>query len=440
MDTLLDGLLTTPEMAEAFSARARLQGMLDFEAGLARAQAILRLVPNEAAEAIAAACDASRLDLEHLGRAARTAGNPAIPMVRALTDLVADPEAARLVHQGATSQDAMDTGLVLQIRRGLDLLDEDLGRSVRALRELARTHRDTPMAGRTLLQQAVPVTFGLVVAGWLDAVARQRRRLRDLRPRVLVVQCGGAAGTLAAYGGLEVAAALARQLDLGLPDLPWHTARDRIAETGATLALLVGTLGKIMRDLSLLMQTEVAEAFEPAGEGRGGSSTMPHKRNPVAAAVVLAAATRAPGLAATLLAAMPQEHQRGLGGWHAEWETLPELFRLAAGALRHTAEVIEGLQVDPARMRANLDLTRGLTMAEAAMMALAPRQGRLEAHDRIEAACRRALAEGRHLREILAEDPETAALGDLLLDPAAHVGLAGALVDRVLAATDEGED
>jgi 3-carboxy-cis,cis-muconate cycloisomerase len=308
------------------------------------------------------------------------------------------------------------------------------------LARLARVHRDTPMVGRTWLQHALPITLGLKAAGWLDVVRRHEARLRQLRPQLLVLQFGGAVGTLAALGerGPAVAEALARELDLGLPDLPWHGARDRLVELGTVLALLTGTLGKIARDLSLLMQTDVGEAFEPAGEGRGGSSTMPHKRNPVACAAILSAATRVPPLAATLLAAMPQEHERGLGGWHAEWEALPELCLLAAGALRQTLETIEGLEVDAVRMRANLDTTRGLIMAEAVMMALAPRLGRLVAHERVEHASKIAAAQGRHLREVLAEDLEiTAELDgtalDRLFDPLSYVGQAQSFVDRVLA-------
>ena len=442
---LLGPLFGSAEASALFTDRARLQGMLDFEAALARAEARAGVIPPSAAPAIAGKCRADLFDLADLARATARAGTPAIPMVKRLTALVAagDPEAGRYVHWGATSQDAMDTGLVLQLRRLLALLQADLGRLAAALARLAERHKATPLAGRTWLQHALPVTVGLKVAGWLDAVERHRTRLSEVGPRALVLQFGGAAGTLAALGGrgLEVAEALARELNLPLPALPWHAHRDRIAEVATALGLLVGTLGKIARDLSLLMQTDVAEAFEPGGEGRGGSSTMPHKRNPVTAAVVLAAATRAPGLVATLLSAMVQEHERGLGAWHAEWETLPALCTLAAGALRQMAEAIEGLELDPARMRVNLEATQGQILAEAVTMALAPRIGRLEAHELVERACHRATAARRHLREVLAEDPvATAHLSpadlDRLFDPLNYVGLAAAFVDRVLGSRD----
>jgi 3-carboxy-cis,cis-muconate cycloisomerase len=307
---LLGRLFSTPYADECLDDEARLQGMLDFEAALARAGARVGLFPMEAAEAIARKCRAALFDEERLADAAARAGNPAIPMVSALTALVAaeNAEAARYVHLGATSQDAMDTGLVLQLRRLCEGLSRDLRRLSAALARLAAEHRETVVAGRTWLQQAPPVTFGLKAAGWLDAIGRHAERLAHLAPRALVLQFGGASGTLASLGGrgLEVAEALSRELRLPLPAMPWHAHRDRLAELAAFLGILAGTLGKIGRDVSLLMQTEVAEAFEPAGEGRGVSSAMPQKRNPVASSVALAAATRAPGLVATLLSAMSQ--------------------------------------------------------------------------------------------------------------------------------------
>jgi 3-carboxy-cis,cis-muconate cycloisomerase len=441
--TLLGPLFASDVMAAVFCDPARLQGMLDFEAALARAEASIGLLPSTAAETIARACRADNFDIAALARDTAQAGNPAIPMVKQLTALVAqqDSQAARFVHWGATSQDAMDTGLVLQIRGGLAAIEPDLQRLTAALAALAETHAKTVMIGRTLLQQAVPVTFGLKAAGWLAAVERTRARLAEAGRTAQVLQFGGAAGTLAALGkrGLDVAAALAKELDLVLPELPWHGHRDRLVDLAAALGLLVGTLGKMARDLSLLMQTEVAEAFEPAGQGRGGSSTMPHKRNPIACAVALAAATRVPPLVATLLAAMPQEQERGLGGWHAEWETLPEIFRLASGALRHMADTIVDLTLDTKRMRANIEATRGLVMAEAVTMALAERIGKHEAHDLVESACRRALAESAHLRDVLAREPAvmaqlTPAALDRLFAPESYLGMAERFVARVLTA------
>ena len=440
---LLDPLFTTDRMRAVFSDRGRLQGMLDFEAALARAEGRVGVIPAAAAAPIAAQCRAEAFDVGEIARGSALAGNTAIPMVKALTALVAkgDEAASRFVHWGATSQDAMDTGLVLQLRDALDLLDADLSRLAGALAGLADRHKRTVLAGRTWLQQATPVTLGLKAAGALSAVERHRARLRELRPRLLVVQFGGASGTLAALGaeGLKVAAALAGELKLGLPDLPWHAQRDRVAEVATALGLLVGTLGKVARDVSLLMQTEVGEAFEPAAAGKGGSSTMPHKRNPVGCAAILAAAIRVPGLVSVMLTAMVQEHERGLGDWHAEWDTLPEICCLAAGALVQLTQVLEGLEVDPARMAENLEATRGLILAEAVTMALGGRIGRLPAHHLVEAACRRAASEKRHLRDVLGEDAEVRkhlSAADLrrLLDPANYTGLAEALVDRALAA------
>jgi len=440
---LTGALFATEAMQEIFSDRARIQALLDFERALAAAQARVALIPATASPAISKQCNAALFDLGAIARETHDAGNPAIPLIQALTARVAtdDADAARFVHLGATSQDAIDTGLVLQLVRALNVIEDDLGRLARALMDLTRQHANTQLAGRTLLQQATPITFGLKVAGWLDAIDRHRDRVRDLRSRIAVVQFGGAAGTLAALGdkSLDVAATLAEELHLELPEIPWHAHRDRVADVATTLGLLVGTLGKIARDVSLLMQTEVAEAFEPAEAGRGGSSTMPHKRNPVSAAAVLAAAIRVPGLVATMLMAMVQEHERGLGGWHAEWETLPEICLLAAGALAHTVQTIEGLEVDAARMTDNLALTRGLVVAEAVAIALAPKIGKLRAHEVVERASRLSVEQKTPLRQVLDATPEvqmhlTAADLDRLLDPSHYTGQAQALIARVLAA------
>jgi 3-carboxy-cis,cis-muconate cycloisomerase len=298
------------------------------------------------------------------------------------------------------------------------------------------------MAGRTLMQHALPTTFGVKVAGWLDAMNRHRERFSETRSRALVLQFGGAVGTLAALRekGLQVAEALAAELHLGLPTMPWHTQRDRMAEVATTLGLCVGTLGKIARDISLHMQTEIAEIFEPAGEGRGGSSTMPHKRNPVSAAVALAAATRVPGLVSTMLSAMVQEDERGLGGWHAEWETLPEIFRLTAGTLQQMATIVPHLEVDPARMRHNLDATHGLIYAEAVTMALGTYIGKSTAHTLVEGASRQAREAGKPLREVLTQNQAvaerlTAAELDRLFAPENYLGVAEEWVDRVIDAS-----
>jgi 3-carboxy-cis,cis-muconate cycloisomerase len=407
--SILDPLFGSAALDQVFSDAERVQAILHFEAALARAEAAVAIIPEANARSISAKCRVEYFNLNLIAQDAARAGNLAIPIVKHLTEAVAkdDKDAARFVHWGATSQDAVDTGVVLQLRRALELFDQDLGRLTGSLVSLVEQHRATPMVARTWLQQALPTTFGFVVAGWLDAILRHRVRLAEIRPRIFMLQFGGAVGTLAALGsnGPAVARALAHELKLDMPPVPWHAHRDRFAEFATTLGLCMGTLGKMARDISLHTQTEVAELFEPSGEGRGGSSTMPHKRNPVTCAVVLAAAQRVPGLVSTLLGAMVQEEERGLGGWHAEWETLPQLVCLVGGALHHLAEMLAGLEVDSARMRANLETTRGLIFAEAVSMALGDRMGKMPAHLLVEAACKKALAEKRHLKDVLLQEP-----------------------------------
>lgn len=426
--TLLDGLFATPAMARLFDDRARLQAMLDFEAALARAEAAVGVIPADAAAAITAACDATRFDLAAIGRAAADGGNLAIPLVKALTAAVGG-DAARFVHWGATSQDVIDSGFMLQARGGLDLLVAETRAIGDALAALAARHRATVMPGRTFLQHALPVTFGLKAAGWLSGVTAAHAELRQVRATALALQFGGAAGTLASLGeaGPAVAERLAADLGLALPPLPWHGDRSRIARIASALGLMAGALGKIALDVALLMQTEVGEAFEPAAPGKGGSSTMPHKRNPVGATLALASARQAQALVPLALQAMLSEHERAIGCWHAEWQALPEAFRLTAAAAAHVRVLAEGLEVDAARMRANLDRTHGLVLAERVMMALAPQLGRMPAHHRVEAATKRAVAEGATLYAILAEDAEiVATLGEDglagLFDPAGYLG------------------
>ncbi len=316
----------------------------------------------------------------------------------------------------------------------------DLDRLARGLAELATKHRSTIVVGRTWMQQALPTTFGVKVAGWLNAVDGHRERLRETQRRALVLQFGGAVGTLGALNerGAEVAKNLAEELQLNLPEIPWHTHRDRMAEVATTLGLCAGTLGKIARDIALHAQTEIAEVFEPAGPGRGGSSTMPHKRNPVTAAIVLAAAIRVPGLVSTMLTAMVQEEERGLGGWHAEWETLPQIVSAGAGALRRMTEMVLQLQIDAEQMKTNLEVTRGLIFAEAVSMALASKIGKAQAHEVVETACETARREKRHLRDVIAGDARvqtllSAADLDGLFDPRRYLGMAEEFVDLVVA-------
>jgi 3-carboxy-cis,cis-muconate cycloisomerase len=438
-------MLSSASMREACDDRATLQNMLDFEAALARAEAAVGVIPAAAAGPIEAACKAASFDLAALAEAATRSGNLAIPLVKMLTAAVgkADADAARYVHWGATSQDVIDTATMLTLRAGIDALDADLSRAIKGFAALARAHRDTAMVARTWLQHALPMPFGLKLAEYAASLARARCRLRRLRREGLALQFGGAAGTLAALGdkGLAVAERLAQELKLPLPEAPWHTHRDRIAEAASAFAILAGSCGKIARDVSLMMQTDVAEAFEPAGEGRGGSSTMPHKRNPVAAASALGAATMAPQLAATIFAAQVQDHERSAGPWHAEWPTLPQLMLVTSGALAAIVDIAEGLVVDTARMRVNLDATHGLIMAEAVAMALAEKVGKSEAHHLVEAASKKAVAEKTHLREVLAADSKvTAQLAPekiaALFEPMAYQGASQALIDRLLASLD----
>ncbi len=445
---ILSELLGDPAMEAFFADDEQLRGLLAFEAALAAAQARTGVIPLAAAATIVRVAGGVTCDGEArsaLATAAERSGNLAIPLVELLTGAVAatDAEAARWVHWGATSQDAIDTGLVLQLRLATRRLDVQLRHFERGLAELARAHRHTILAGRSWLQHALPTSFGLKVAGWLDAVHRDRQRLARAADEARVVQLGGAVGTLASLGeqGSAVVQALARELDLAVADTTWHSARDRLVDLGCAVGIVAGTLGKVARDLSLLLQTDVGELTLATAPGEGGSSTMPQKKNPVACAVALHAATRAPGLVATLLAAMPQEHERGLGGWHAEWETLPQLFVLVAGSLTHLSAMLPKLQVDAARMTANLGLTHGLVMAESVSMELAKVIGRAAAHAKVAAASRQATQDGTSLRQALAADDEvTRALSaetlDRALDPRHYLGSAGAQIDAVLERMD----
>jgi len=437
----LGPLFSTQAMAAVFSDAARIQAMLDVEAALARAEAACGVIPVSAADAIAQAAQAEFYDVEALGLAAVDSGNLAMPLVKLLTEKVRerDAEMAGFVHWGATSQDIIDTGLVLQLRAGLELLRNDLTGLCDALAAIAEGEIATPLAGRTLLQQAVPTTLGLKAAGWLSGLAHAQRRLAEAGSAALMLQCGGAAGTLAALQdkGFAVASAMAADLRLGLPVMPWHSQRERIADLGCALALALGSLGKFARDLALMTQTEIGEFSEPSGEGRGGSSAMPHKANAVGCARILAAARRAPGLAATALAAMDQEHERGLGGWHAEWETLPELFRLAAMAAEAALDLARHGRFHAERMRANLDVTSGLIMAEAVTVALAARIGRGAAQSLLESAVRRAKSDRIALADALAGEAEIgrhlspSALASLL-EPLNYLGTAPEMARRAV--------
>ncbi len=442
--TLFGDMFGTAAMRAVFGEAAFLGRCIEVEAALARAQARLGIIPAEAAEAISAAAarlaaEPARLDLDRLKRETATVGYPILPLVRQLAD-AAGP-AGRYLHWGATTQDIMDSAAVLQIRAGLELIEADLDAVRRHLAALARQYRDTPMAGRTHLQHALPVTFGYKAAVWLAALDRHAARLKELRPRVLSVQFGGAAGTLASLGAGEAAlrstAELARELGLAEPAITWHVARDGIVETVQFLALLGGSLGKIAFDVMLMSATEFGEAAEPFVAGRGSSSTMPQKRNPISCELILAAAKALRQQAGLALDAMVSDFERATGPWHVEWIAVPEAFGYAAGALHQSAFMLGGLIVDPKRMAQNLGMTHGLIVAEAVMMGLAPHTGRNEAHDLVYDACRAAIEQNKPLADILLGMPEVAGpLGAerirALTDPANYLGAAQAMVDRVL--------
>lgn len=442
---LLPSFFSTPAMSEIFSLRAQLRAMARFEWALGCALEAAGIAENGSAQAIEPLRSADFFDLPALMAESLEAGNLAIPFVRQLTAAVLknSEAAARWVHYGATSQDVLDTAMVLQMRDGLLEIRRTLDAVDEALAKQIGRHARTVMLGRTWLQPGAPVTLGLKLAGTLAALRRHQQRLRDAAGPALVIQFGGAVGTLGSLGehASAVSAELARRLDLAEPTIPWHTQRDSLVAMAQALALLTGTVGKFARDISLLMQAEVAEVAEPAGEGRGGSSAMPHKRNPVLCARVLAAAARTPGLVATLLSAMPQEHERGLGLWQAEWESIPEIFRLCSAALAASLQIADGLEADTQRMRANLDATRGLALSESVSAALALRIGRTAAHALVHRASAQVQESHRSLESVLLSMPEVtdrlnAAEIHRLLDPDEYLGSAQRFVEQVLEERD----
>ena len=432
-------LYGTDAMRACMGEMAYLQRMLDVEAALARAQARLGIVPPAAAQTITDVALAEKLDLPALAAATRNTGYPVVGLVRQLSQL-AGPDAGRWTHWGATTQDIMDTAVVLQVRQGLALIRAELLAVNAGFAAMARTHRATVMAGRTHLQHALPVTFGYKVAVWLSPLITMLERLEQLRPRVEKLQFGGAAGTLASLGdqGLAVQEELAKELGLASPDIPWHVARDGIAEAVGFLGLLCGALSKIATDVILMMQTEVAEVAEPHQEGRGGSSTMPQKRNPISCEYIIAQSRGVHALVPQMLAAMAQDQERGTGPWQTEPLAVGQAFLLAHGALAQARVLAEGLTVDAARMQRNLDSTGGLIVAEQVMMGLAPALGRGEAHHVVNHACDLALQQGAPLAEVLMANPQVSARLSpeevaRLTDPSAYLGSTQAFIDRVLA-------
>jgi 3-carboxy-cis,cis-muconate cycloisomerase len=441
MSQLMTPLYASTAMRAIMSDRARLQRMLDFEAALARAEAALGVISATGAAAISEACDASQYDIAALVEAQAPSGNIASAVVQALTVAVAarDPAAANVVHWGATSQDVIDTALMLELRAAIDALLIDLDRAIKGFTALAGRHRRTLSVARTLMQHALPMPFGLKLAGYGAALARSRERLLRLRREALMLQFGGAAGTLAALGehGFGVSERMAALLDLQLPEAPWHTHRDRLAEIASSFGILAGTCGKIARDVALMMQTEVGEASEPSVPGRGGSSTLPHKHNPVGAAAALSAAAVAPNLVATVLAAQVQEHERGAGGWHTDWMTFPTLALVTSGALSAVVEIAEGLEIDVERLRANLELTGGQIMAEAVSFALAEKMGRADAHALVRELSQKATQEKRPFKEVLLTEIRVKAhLSGLEIEklfiPLTYQGSAQTFIDRLV--------
>ncbi len=446
---LINSLTTNPQVDDVFSDSSVLQVMVRFEVALARVEGRLGIIPAAAAEAIQRAAAAEKLDAAALAAATLQSATPAIPFVKQLTDQIhsVDAAAAGFVHWGATSQDLCDTAMVLLLQKVQAMFASDLDRLEASLTGLSNKHAHTVMLGRTLLQPATPITFGLKAAGWLGAIHRARKHVDHAFVEVRVLQFGGASGTLAALGdrGLEVAEALARELDLTLPEAPWHVHRDRLATLLTSCGVLVGILAKMARDIILLMQPEVGEAREASAEGRGGSSTMPHKQNPVGCTLTLAAANRTPGLIANYLSGMVQEHERGAGGWQAEWSTIADVLSATGMAIASMATVADGLIVDAGRMRANIEATQGRIFAERAMILLGDKMGRDVAHKLVEGATRRSVEQGRRLKDVLAEmkevkehmSPENL---NVLEDPEAYLGSAEAFRQRLMASAEKDQN
>src|SRR5262245_13349645 len=440
--SLLTPLISSAAMRAIVDDRTHLQRMLDFEAALARAEAAVAVIPASAVDRITAACRAERYDLAALGEAAARVGGVASAVIAALAEEIAkkDADAARFVHWGATPQDLADSALMLMLRAAIDALLTDLNTAIDGFSIIAGRHRRTAAVARTSLQHTLPMPFGLRLAGYAAALARSRERLRRLRKEALALQFGGPAGTLASLGehGLAVTERLAALLDLPAPDAPWHAHSDRIADIASALAILTGTCGKIARDVALLMQTEVGEAHEPPRTHTGEAVGLPHTRNPNTAALGIAAATIAPNLLATIIAGQVQEHERGLGGWQAQWHAVPALLLVTSGALAAIAELSQGLETDAERMRSNLDVGQGLIMVDAVTMALGAKLGPHQAKLIVEEASKQAISSKRHLNSILAEDPRVTAHmtpGELarLFELMGYQGVAQTYIDRLIA-------
>ncbi|MFC3111009.1 3-carboxy-cis,cis-muconate cycloisomerase [Undibacterium arcticum] len=435
--SIFDSFLTTPDMIAVFDDASVVQAMFRFEAALARAQAAEGIIPEAAARAIASVCNAQLYDIPAMVHASRRAGSLAIPLVKELTKTVAlfNQESANYVHWGSTSQDVIDTGMVLVTRQALSLIDDGLQTLTESLLNLAEQHLATPILARTLMQPAQVTSFGFKLVGWAAPLVRARVQLRETAQRALQLQLGGAVGTLAvmAKKGPAVARRVADDLGLAEADAAWHTQRDEWVRLGLEVAVMVGSLGKIATDLSLLAQGEIAELAEPSGNGRGGSSAMPHKRNPVSSMIALAAAARTPQRAAALLAGMGQEHERGLGNWQAELAEWPGMFLSAHGALTALAEAMAGLHVDTVRMRRNIDALQGLVFAEAVSIYLAAAIGRPQAHGLMEQLTQLAVANGKDLAAVITDHVKTAVKTDTRLRDKIDLSVLQTLFDPVAA-------
>jgi 3-carboxy-cis,cis-muconate cycloisomerase len=431
--SLYSELFYSQEVNEIFSDRNTIASMLQVEAALAEAQALSGIISKESARIIGGCCSPEMIDISKLKKDIKLGGNAAIPLVQQLTKVVKnhDFEASKFVHLGATSQDIVDTATVLQIAQFLNWLDNKLLILKAELIKITEKYKKTVMVGRTLLQQARPITFGLKTSAWLEGVCRSIERIQESRKRLLVVQLSGAVGSQNRNLSAEVISSFAEILSLQ-NSFSWQSQRDNFNELATKLGVLVGSLGKIARDISLLMQTEVGEVFEGAAEGKGGSSTMPHKRNPVTCAAILANSTKVPHLVGSMLSSMLQEHERSAGNWHAEWEVLTEIMLLSAGNLEKTIDLISGLEVDEKRMLANIEITQGLIFAENVSLALATKIGKIQAHELVEKACKSAISKNKHLKEFLIENNVELENLEELFKPENSIGNSVEIVDSIL--------
>ena len=441
MQYLYETIFYSKEVNELFSNEAIIAAMLRFESALAKAQAKHNMIPVSAAEVIEKCCSIERIDIKQLIKEAGNGGNINIPLVRQLTSVVKkqNDQASGYVHFGATSQDVIDTALMIQLQSALQLIAKDLEQIIKQLVALTKEHRQTIMIGRSFLQHARPITFGFKTAGWLDALLRSKQAIRNLLKEDFVLQLGGAVGTLSAMNekGLDVSEAISEELGLALPEKPWHTQRDRFAIIATTLGILSGNVGKVAKDISLLSQTEIAEVMEAWKKGKGGSSAMPHKKNPVGCISILSNAERVPGLVSTMLSSMMQDHERAMGAWHAEWQTVADIVQLVAGSVNKAVEVTSGLEVNKEQMLRNLEMTRGLIYAENVSMALAPMIGKAEAHELMEQCSDESVSKNVHLKDLCMNHPvisKNLKPGEIekLFDHTLSLGICDVFIDRVL--------